>query len=81
MSWSTAFYCRRLLTSSVSTRLQTRPATRALVQPTSENDKRSLSDALVAVLVELIHGVAVRPESMAEIIELSNDLRELALAV
>lgn len=42
-------------------------------------NERVLSDALIAVLIELVQGVAGRPESMAEIIELSNDLRELAL--
>ncbi len=47
----------------------------------SRGNERSLSDALVAVLIELVQGATGRPESMAEIIELSNDLRELALAV
>ena len=44
-------------------------------------NERPLSAALVGALIELIQGAMGRPESMTEIIELSNDLRELSLAV
>ncbi len=43
-------------------------------------NERPLSDALAAVLTELVDGVARRPETVTEITALCNDLRELAIA-